>query len=104
VDLIYDYCRRGEKIEEESDGNIVGKGRIREVNGNEGVWILGRNNFPDLRQVKIIGPDSIHIGGERIGALRKLRDQCFKGFVGIIMVVVTWTGRWNVEFVDKFHA
>jgi len=89
VDLIYGYCRRGEKIKEESDGNIVGKSRIREVNGNEGVRILGRDNFPDLRQVEIIGPDSIRSGGERIGALRELRDQCFKGFVGIIMVVVT---------------
>jgi len=67
--------------------NIVGEGRIREVDGNEGVRILGRDNFPDFRQVEIIGPDSIRTGEERIGALRELRDQCFKGFVGIIMVV-----------------
>jgi len=104
VDLIYGYCKRGEKIEEKSDGNIVGKGRIREVNGNEGVRILDRDNFPDFCQVEIIGPDSIRTGGERICVLGELRDQCFKGFVGIIMVVVTWTERWNVEIVDKFYA
>jgi len=67
-----------------------------------GSWV--RDNFSDLRQVEIIGADSIRTGWERIGALRELRDQCFKEFVGIIMVVVTWTGRWNVEFVDKFYA
>jgi len=89
ANFIYGYCRRGEKVKEKSDENIVGKGRIREVNGNEGVRILGRDNFPDLRQVEIIGPDSIRTRGERIGALKELRDQCFKGFVGIIMVVVT---------------
>jgi len=85
VDLIYGYCRRGEKIEEKSNGNIVGKERTRKVNGNEGIRILDHDNFSDLRQVEIIGPDSIRTGGERIGALRELRDQCFKGFVGIIM-------------------
>jgi len=62
VGLIYGYCRRGEKFEEKSDGNFVGKGRIREVNRNEEVRILGRDNSPDLRQVEIIGPDSIPEG------------------------------------------
>jgi len=94
----------GKRLKKNRTG--TSKGRIREVNGNEGVLggILGRDNFPDLRQAEIIGPDNIRSGRERIGALRELRDQCFKGFVGIIMVVVTWTGRWNVEFVDKFYA
>jgi len=39
----------GEEVEKESDGSIVRKGRIREVNRNEGVWVLDRDDFSDLR-------------------------------------------------------
>jgi len=53
---------------------------------------------------KSLGPMIYAPRRERIGALRELRHQCFEGFMGIIMIVMFGTRRWNVDFLDKFHV
>jgi len=65
---------RGEEVVKKTDGNIVGKRRGRKENRDEGVRILGRDDLSDFCQIKIIGPDGIRTGGERVGALRELGD------------------------------
>jgi len=72
--FIYRYCGRGKEVIKESDGNIVRERGIGKENRNEGVRILGRDDFSDLDQIKIIGPDGVCPGGERIGPLRELRN------------------------------
>jgi len=48
VDLIYDYCRRGEKVKKETDGNIVRKETVGEIYRNYGIWILTRDGCLDF--------------------------------------------------------
>jgi len=48
VDFIYGYYRRGEEVIKEMDRDVIKKGKIREVNRNEGVRVLGRDDFFDL--------------------------------------------------------
>jgi len=47
----------------------------------------------------MIGP-----GGERVGAVRKLDNKGFQRFVRIIMIILTRTRRWNVDFIYEFYA
>jgi len=48
LNLVYSYCGRGKEVIKESDRNIVRKGRIWKENRNEGVQVLGRDDFFDL--------------------------------------------------------
>jgi len=48
MNLVYGYCRRGEKVKEESDGNFIRKGGSREKDGDNGVWVLTRDGDPNF--------------------------------------------------------
>jgi len=63
LNLILNFCysdyRRGEKIKEKTDRDIVRKGTVWEKNGNDGVRVLSLDESPDFYQIKIIGPDGV---------------------------------------------
>jgi len=63
VNFIYGYCRRGEKIKKESDGNIVRE----EMGRKTGIIVSGtRDDGPDFGQIETIRTNEIESGGRGV--------------------------------------
>jgi len=70
VDLIYGYCRRGEKVKRESDGNIVRKGGSRKKDGDNCVGVLTRDDDPDFGQIETVRTNEIRVRRKGNDAMR----------------------------------
>jgi len=64
VDLIHDYCRREEKVKKKPDRNIVRKGGNGKEDGDNGIWILTRDDCPDFGQIDVIRANEVRVRGK----------------------------------------
>jgi len=54
----------------EKNRNFIGKEGNGKKDGNNCFWVLTRDNYPDFRQIEIVGPDEIRPGRKGSGAGR----------------------------------
>jgi len=73
MNLVYDYCRRGEKVKKESDGKVR-EGGVWKENWDNSVWVLTRDYGPDFREIEIVRPNKIRVREKGSNALWELLD------------------------------